>query len=146
MSSMETGPSMARGSGRPLGGLGPVPSGGRDSALATPAQGRAGGAQRVGAPPQEAQGNVSNHTARPDSCHEEVPRGGSSQTTRGPCVNPRGHVGGGAPRTEPEAAGWPPSADWPDERLNHAAGRTDPACWTRAAWATISTSHKHASK
>ena len=77
----------------------------------------------------------------------EVPRGGSSQTTREPCVNPRGHAGGGdAPGTEPEVAGWPPSADWPDERLNHAAGRMDPVCWTWAARATVSTPHKPASE
>lgn len=51
---------MACGSGRPLGGPGSVPSGGRDSALTTPAQGRAGGPQRVGAPPQEGQSKMSS--------------------------------------------------------------------------------------
>ena len=51
---------MACGSGRPLGGPGSVPSGGQDSALTTPARGRAGGPQRVGAPPQEGQGKRSN--------------------------------------------------------------------------------------
>ena len=68
----------------------------------------------------------------------EVPRGGSSQTTREPCANPLGHVGGDhALGFKQEAAGWPPSADWPDERLNLAASRTDPACWSRAAQATV---------
>ena len=40
-----------------------------------------------------------------------------------------------------EAAAWPPSADRPDEQLNHAAGKMDPAHLTQP-----STHCKHASK